>query len=88
MNTQAGSYRLVSGLAVAAVTVAALGAAAGTLLARSMGEAPDVAVSQSLQRPAADAEIRVVKAPPEDLVRQQPAAYKECGGKRDLEASL
>lgn len=88
MNTKAGSYRLVSGLAVVVVSVAALGAAGGTLVARSMGEAPDAAVAQSHERPAADAQIRVVKAPAEDLVRQQPASFKECGGARDLGASL
>lgn len=84
MNTR--SFRLVSGAAVAAVAIAALGAVAAAWMGRSMGDAPDAAVLAA--RPAADAAIRVVKAPAEQPVQQQPALARECPGSHALEGSL
>lgn len=80
MSTSASSFRLVSGLAVAAVSIAALGAAASTWMARSMGDAPDTPAAFVDVRPAADAVIQVVKAPADQAV----PAYgtHECAGSR------
>lgn len=80
MNTSARSFRLVSGLAVAAVSIAALGAAASTWMARSMGEAPDTAAAFVDARPAADAAVHVVKAPADQTV--QAHGTRECAGWR------
>ena len=84
MNTNPSASPLVTGVAVAAVTVAALGAVASTWVARSMGDPPDAVVSM---RPAADAAVRVVKAPAEDAV-QQSALGTECAASRSLGDSL
>jgi len=87
MNTSASSHRLATGLAIAAVAVTALGAAATGWMGRSMGDAPDAAAMLSA-RPAADAAVRVVKAPAERPVQQQPAAARGCAESHALESSL
>lgn len=71
MNPNASPSRLVSGAAVIAVSVAALGAA-------WMGGG-QVAAPAELQagRPAADAPVRVVKAPASEPTRQ-PVKCIDC----------
>lgn len=68
MDTSARSSRLVTTLAVAAVSIAAIAAAVSTWAER--GSAP--------RRPAADASVRVVKAPPEPAVDRLPAVCRTC----------
>lgn len=88
MNTSAHSHRLVSGLAVTTVVLAALGAAAASWVARSMGEAPDAQPVFVSEPPAADAPVTVVKAPLDDAAPSQPVMLKECAGWRASESSL
>ena len=85
MNPSARSFRLVSGLAVAAVGIAAVGALATTWVARSMGDAPDEAAAVEEVRPAADAAVHVVKAPADQWVRVQ--GTRECAGWRATSGS-
>lgn len=80
MNTSARTFRLVCGFAVAAVCITAIGAAASTWVARSMGEAPDTAAAFVDLRPAADAAVHVVKAPAEASVPAH--GTRECAGWR------
>lgn len=68
MKTRRPSANLVSALAVAAVTLAALGAA----WTAADGEA-------LASRPALDHPVQVVKAPPLDALRQ-PVACRDCFG--------
>jgi hypothetical protein len=85
MTTNAPSNRLVSALAVGAVSIAALATAASSWVARE--DAPPAAV-QAAQRPAADEPVRVVKAPPAAAARQQPASCRECADGRSMERRL
>ncbi|HEX7892366.1 MAG TPA: hypothetical protein VF522_23650 [Ramlibacter sp.] len=85
MNTSARSFRLVSGLAVAAVSIASLGAVATTWVARSMGEAPDDAAALVDVRPAADAAVHVVKAPAD--LGMPVLGTRECAGWRATSGS-
>ena len=85
MNSSTRSFRLVSGLAVAAVGIAALGAVATTWMARSMGEAPDTAAAVEDVRPAADAAVHVVKAPADQGMPVQ--GLRECAGWRATSGS-
>jgi hypothetical protein len=78
MDTNARTFRLVSGIAVAAVSIAALGAMATPWMARSMGEAPDAAAALESVRPEADAAVHVVKAPVDQAAPVQ--ATHECAG--------
>jgi hypothetical protein len=75
MNTSARSSRLVTGLAVAGVTIAALGAVANSWMA---DRADETAAPVQAQRPPADEPVRVVKAPAEPQASQQPAGCRDC----------
>lgn len=85
MTTSARSARLVSGLAVAAVSIAALATAASTWIERN--DQPSPAVLQ-VQRPAADEPVDVVKAPPLAQAQQHPASCRDCGPQRPMEQRL
>jgi hypothetical protein len=75
MNTSSRSSRLVTGLAVVGVTIAALGAVANSWIA----DRPDAtAAPVQAQRPPADEPVRVVKAPAEAQASQQPAGCRDC----------
>lgn len=84
MNPSARSSRLVSGIAVAAVCVVALAAMwkdGGRAAAeRTLAATPD--------RPAADAPVRVVKAPPAADSLRQPASCHDCPAPPLRERSL
>ncbi len=68
MDKSARSSPLVNTLAVAAVSIAAIGAALSA--STGGGSAP--------QRPPADAPVRVVKSPPQPAVDRLPALCRHC----------
>lgn len=68
MDKSARSSRLVTNLAVAAVSIAAVAAALSAWAGRE--RAP--------QRPPADAVVEVVKAPPQPAVDRLPALCRTC----------
>jgi hypothetical protein len=82
MNPSAWPYRLVSSSAVVAVSVAALCAA---WIGSSREAAPS---TLQAQRPAADAPVRVVKAPAPAAVQQQPVGCRDCIPQRATEQRL
>jgi hypothetical protein len=89
MTTSARSSRLVSGVAVAAVTIAALGAVVSSRIADQADQRPASASrAVQAQRPAADETVRVVKAPAEAQPMQQPAGCRDCGSPRVLRGRL
>jgi hypothetical protein len=71
MNNSAWSFRWVPAFAVAAVSIAALGAAAS---ASWRGARERV----HAQRPAADAPVQVVRAPATPAARPRPTACSTC----------
>jgi hypothetical protein len=71
MNTSAWSSRLVPALAVTAVAIAAL----GTVIASRLGGADE---TRQPPRPAADAPVRVVKAPDANVARSQRTVCTTC----------
>lgn len=82
MNPRAWPYRLVSGTAVVAVSVAALCAA---WIGSSRGAVPSTAHAQ---RPVADAPVRVVKAPDAPTVQRQRASCRDCVPAATMERKL
>jgi hypothetical protein len=85
MTTSARSARLVSGLAVVAVSVAAMATVASSWVDRH-GDAA-VAAARA-QRPAADEPVNVVKAPPLADASQHPASCRDCPSPRPMESRL
>ena len=83
MTTSARSARLVSGLAVVAVSVAAMATVASSWVDRHAD-----AAALHAQRPAADEPVNVVKAPPMADVRQLPANCRDCPQPRPMENRL
>jgi hypothetical protein len=79
MDASARSSPLVSTIAAVAVCVAAIGATASDLRARAPAELPPA-------RPAADARVDVVKAPPEPVADRvsQPCTTCAMGAGRGL----
>jgi hypothetical protein len=75
MKLSAPRARMVSGVAAIAVTLAALGA-----MASAWFERHDAAreLAASTVRPAADAPVRVVRAPEAKPARQYPVACRGC----------
>lgn len=71
MDASARSSHLVSTMAAVAVCVAAIGATASALRDRTPVELPPA-------RPAADARVDVVKAPPEPAVHRASQACATC----------
>lgn len=76
MKTSARSTRLVSALAVAAVSIAAVATVASSWPARAPAVSP--AATLSAQRPAADAPVQVVKAPATGEPRRQSVGCPDC----------
>lgn len=83
MNPTARSSRLVSGIAVVAVCVVAM---AAIWADRDRGPA-DRTLAATPDRPAADAPVRVVKAPPAVGLRQ-PARCDDCASPQVRERDL
>jgi hypothetical protein len=89
MNTSARSSRLVSGVAVTGVTIAALGALASSWIEeRADARAAPASRAVQAQRPAADEPVHVVKAPAESQAAQQPAGCRDCEAPRALRGGL
>ena len=96
MNKSAWSSRLASAASVAAVSIAALGAAGSDWAARhepaqaARATLPAQAARATLraQRPAADAPVQVVKAPGATAARRQPASCPDCAAPRNSRRSL
>jgi hypothetical protein len=84
MNPTARSSRLVSGIAVAAVCIAAVAA----MWAEGGRPLAERTLAATPERPAADAPVRVVKGPPLADLRRQPASCGDCLAPRLRENSL
>jgi hypothetical protein len=87
MNKSAWSSRLASAASVAAVSIAALGAAGSDWAARHEPAQAGRATLRA-QRPAADAPVQVVKAPGATAARRQPASCPDCAAPRNSRRSL
>lgn len=78
MKTSARTSRLVPGLAVVAMSLAALATVAATQWSADQTPGPRADGGMRAQRPVADAPVQVVRAPAEAPARRQPAACGEC----------
>lgn len=79
MKTSARSSRLVPGLAVVAMSLAALATVAATQWSAGTLPMPRADGGMRAQRPVADAPVQVVRAPAAAAARQRPAACRDCG---------
>ena len=83
MNPSARSSRLVSGIAVAAVCAAALGA----MWAERGAQRENAIAAEAAPRPAADAPVEVVRAPAQ-AATQRPVRCDDCAAPPLRERSL